>query len=71
MHEEEQASQRVVITDVNMPFSSMVVFLVKLALASIPALMIVWVVLVVFMMAFMALFGSVMGLHELFRQPLQ
>jgi hypothetical protein len=32
--------QRVVVTDIKMPFTSMVVFLVKLAIAAIPAMII-------------------------------
>ncbi len=59
------------VTDLKMPFGSMVVFLIKLALASIPALMIVWGVMMVFMMLFVALFGGVLGVHDLFRQPPQ
>lgn len=34
----------VVVTDVQMPFWSMVVFLIKLAFASIPAIIVVWTV---------------------------
>ena len=45
MFGEEQQSQRVVVTDVEMPFRSMVRFLVKLALASIPALCLVAMIL--------------------------
>jgi len=33
---------RVVITDIKMPFLSMVLFMVKWAIASIPALLILW-----------------------------
>jgi len=53
-----ESGNRVVITDVNMPFGSMVVFIIKWTLASIPAmiiLMIVWAL-------FMALFGGLLGL---------
>lgn len=59
--------QKVVVTDLKMPFGSMVVFLIKLALASIPALLIVWFVMMVLMMLFMALFGGMLGFHDLFR----
>lgn len=37
---EEANIQRVVVTDIHMPFWSMIVFMVKWALASIPALII-------------------------------
>jgi hypothetical protein len=36
-------AESVKIVDVNMPFGSMVVFMVKWAIASIPALLILWV----------------------------
>ena len=37
---DEANTQRVVVTDIHMPFWSMVVFMVKWALASIPAILI-------------------------------
>ena len=37
---DEANIQRVVVTDIHMPFGSMIVFMVKWALASIPALLI-------------------------------
>lgn len=55
--------RKVVVTDFSMPFSSMVVFLTKLALASIPALLIIWLVLMVLMAAAMFLFGGFWGMH--------
>ena len=48
---------RVVVTDVHMPFLSMVVFMVKWAIASIPAV----IILAVIWSLVMALFGSVLG----------
>ncbi|MEJ2644408.1 MAG: hypothetical protein P8180_05660 [Gammaproteobacteria bacterium] len=48
---------RVVVTDVHMPFLSMVVFMVKWAIASIPAV----IILAVIWSLVMALFGSVSG----------
>ncbi len=48
---------RVVVTDVRMPFASMVGFLVKLAFAAIPATIIVTCLVYVFM----AIFGLIMA----------
>jgi hypothetical protein len=59
-------NRSVVVTDIRMPFGSMVVFLVKLALASIPALLIIYAVMAVFVMILMLLFG-VAPFSELFR----
>ncbi len=68
MNENSGENRSVVVTDIKMPFGSMVVFLVKLALASIPALLIIYVVMAVFAMILMLLFG-VMPLSEMFRTP--
>ena len=43
---DEANIQRVVVTDIHMPFWSMVVFMVKWALASIPAIIILTVIAV-------------------------
>jgi hypothetical protein len=67
MNDHVHEEQHVVVTDLKMPFGSMVVFLIKLALASIPALMIVWIVMMLFMMIFMGVFGGIWGIHDLFR----
>ena len=48
--------QRVVVTDIRMRFGSMVIFLVKLALASIPALVILYMLGFV-LMAIFGMFG--------------
>jgi hypothetical protein len=40
----ENESQNVVITDIKMPFFSMVVFMVKWALASLPAVIIIGII---------------------------
>jgi hypothetical protein len=40
MSEITQGAQPIVVTDIHMPFWSMVVFLVKLAIAAIPAILI-------------------------------
>jgi len=59
-------NRNVVVTDIKMPFGSMVVFLVKLALASIPALLIIYAVMAFFAMILILLFG-VVPFSELFR----
>ena len=43
MSEVTPSVQPVVITDIHIPFWSMVVFLVKVAIAAIPAILILWV----------------------------
>ncbi len=48
MNEEE--SQYVVVTDIRMPFLSMVVFMIKWAVASIPAFIILSIIAAVLMM---------------------
>ena len=49
---------RVEITDVKMPFGSMVIFMVKWAIASIPAIIILW-------MLFMMFGGVLTGLTQI------
>ena len=59
---ENDNSTRVVVTDIRMPFWSMVVFMVKWAIAAIPAMFI----LIIFWFIIMALFGgmgSMMRMH--------
>lgn len=48
----------VVITDIKMPFLSMVVFIMKWVLASIPAMIILWVVTTVLFFLFSMVFGA-------------
>lgn len=67
MNEQQHDEQRVVVTDIRMPFSSMVVFLIKWTLAAIPAMAILWVVMMVFMMLFMMISGGMWGYHGWFR----
>ncbi|MGF1610298.1 MAG: hypothetical protein ACFCUQ_12940 [Kiloniellales bacterium] len=54
-------TRKVIVTDIRMPFWSLVIFLVKLALASIPA----WFILALLWMAIAMLFGS-FGMHGRF-----
>jgi hypothetical protein len=60
--------QRVVVTDIRMPFGSMVVFLIKLAFAGIPALLILWFVFAMLMTILMFIFGGMYGLQGMFHQ---
>jgi len=59
MREDEQ--QRVVVTDIKMPFTSMVVFLVKLAIAAIPAMIILSVIGAIVTALLGAVFQGMMG----------
>lgn len=56
-----EPNTRVTVVDIQMPFWSMVVFMVKAAIASIPAVFILTVIASVFMAILSALFGS--GMH--------
>jgi hypothetical protein len=60
--------QTVVVTDVRMPFWSMVVFLIKLAFASIPALLILWFIFALLMTILMFIFGGMWGFHGMSHQ---
>jgi len=55
--------QEIVVTDVKIPFVSMVVLLVKWALAAIPAIIILIIIGVVISMILSALFGGMYGWH--------
>jgi len=55
---EWNTEQQVVVTDIRMRFGSMVIFLVKLALAAIPALIILYVLGFIFVGFFVGVFGS-------------
>ena len=50
----DKEEQGVTIKDFNMPFSSMVIFMVKWAIASIPAIIIIWILF----MILISIFGS-------------
>lgn len=56
----EKSVQLVTITDIHMPFLSMVVFMVKWAIAAIPAIILLSVI-------YLALVGSIMGIFSSFR----
>ena len=59
--------QAVVITDIDMPFGSMVRFIVKWVIASIPALIILWIIMALIAGVLALLFGGVF--HTLLRGP--
>lgn len=44
--------QHVVVTDIRMPFISMVIFMVKWVIASIPAIIVLWLIGAVFALLF-------------------
>jgi len=48
----EKKEQDVAIKDFNMPFSSMVIFMVKWAIASIPAIIIIWILVIILISVF-------------------
>lgn len=59
-----QQERRVIVTDIRMPFTSMVAFMVKWVIASIPAFFILWVigaVMAVLFGGFMHSFGTGMS----------
>jgi uncharacterized membrane protein YdjX (TVP38/TMEM64 family) len=56
-------AQEIVVTDVKIPFVSMVVLLVKWALAAIPAIIILISISVAISMIFGALFGGMYDWH--------
>lgn len=56
-------SQEIVVTDIKIPFWSMVVLMVKWALASIPAIIILIVIGSILSMVVAALFGGIFGWH--------
>jgi hypothetical protein len=56
-------AQEVVVTDIKIPFLSMVVLLVKWALAAIPAMIILIIIGMLLSMILGAMFGSMFGWH--------
>jgi ABC-type multidrug transport system permease subunit len=57
-----------VVTDIRMPFWSMVLFMVKWVFASIPAMFIFSVVVGLILAVLSFIFGSMWGFHGLFRE---
>ena len=52
----------VVVTDIRIPFFSLMVLTIKWVLASIPAFILVWLITMIGMMLFWALMGGVGGM---------
>jgi hypothetical protein len=52
----------VTITDIQMPFGSMVIFMIKWAIASIPAAIILFLIASVFAIVFSGIFGGMLSL---------
>jgi hypothetical protein len=63
-----QDAEKVVVTDIRMPFWSMVMFMVKLVFASIPALVIFSMIMSLIMAVITMLFGAMLGFHGMFHQ---
>ena len=53
-----EVNNRVTVVDIQMPFWSMVVFMVKAAIASIPAIIILSILFAIVMAIFTAMFGG-------------
>ncbi|MDL1975085.1 MAG: hypothetical protein LWX55_10000 [Deltaproteobacteria bacterium] len=57
-------SKGVTVTDIQMPFGSMVVFMIKWAIASIPAAIILFLIASVFTVVFGSIFSGMLGLMQ-------
>ena len=64
---EQKGSNYVVVTDINMSFISMVIFMVKWVVASIPAFIILSVIGAVFMMLFGGIMSGMSGMGDMGR----
>lgn len=53
--------QKTVITDVQIPFGRMIVIILKWMLASIPAILVMYLIMFGFMLIFMLIFGVGLG----------
>ncbi len=56
-----KGKNKVIVSDFNMPFISMVIFMVKWAIASIPAIIIIWLLL----MFLISMFGSSLAIMSI------
>ncbi len=63
-----QDAEKVVVSDIRMPFWSMVRFMVKLVFASIPALVIFSTIISLIMAVITMLFGAMWGFQGMFHQ---
>jgi fatty acid desaturase len=64
MSTQPTVQQRTIVTDIEIPFGRMVVFLIKLGLAAIPALIILWLITALLMATFGMLFGFGWWMHR-------
>jgi hypothetical protein len=55
---EQVDERRIVITDVDIPFGRLIVILIKIALASIPAMIVAWAIVMAILMLFALVFGA-------------
>lgn len=65
---QREEGQRVIVTDIRMPFWSMVVFMIKWVFASIPAMIILSLVMTILMLIIATLTGSVWNMHGMFER---
>jgi len=56
--------QQVVITGIEMRFIDIVILIVKIALASVPAMILIWILMAIISLIFGALFGSFFLFHH-------
>jgi len=63
-----QDAEKIVVTDIRMPFWSMVLFMVKWVFASIPALVILSLLISLIMAVITTIFGAMWGFHGMFNQ---
>ena len=61
----DKESQNVIITDIKMPFMSMVGFIIKSTIASIPA-MIIFIIIMVGLSIGIGMLAEMLGLQEMF-----
>ncbi len=65
----DETSRRVIVQDIRMPFLSMVIFMVKWVIASIPALLILWLIAATLTMLVSGLTGGMMMFGDHWRHP--
>ncbi|WP_346891385.1 hypothetical protein [uncultured Roseibium sp.] len=53
---------KTVLVDIDIPFGRLVMIIIKIALASIPAMIVVWIILGLIMMLFGGIFGGFGGM---------
>ncbi|MEE9904723.1 hypothetical protein [Chlorobium sp.] len=61
-----QEGQRVIVTDIRMPFRSMVVFMIKWVFASIPAMIVLSIIMSAILFIVAAITGSILNVESFF-----